>query len=110
MANYSNLSSNVAPWYSYRNNIKNVVIENGVTSIGNWAFYKCTSLTSITFESPTTEVGDDPLTIPSTATIYGYTGSTAETFAKNNGFNFVSLGDDFYSGFDGDKDPWSVSE
>ena len=27
-----------SPWYSYRKNIKNAIIEEGVTSIGNYAF------------------------------------------------------------------------
>ena len=41
------LGSNQNPWYSYKDSIKTVKIENGVTSIGNYAFYDCTSLTSI---------------------------------------------------------------
>ena len=35
------------PWYTYRSFIKSVVIDEGVTSIGTYAFYGCTSLTSI---------------------------------------------------------------
>ena len=30
-----------APWHSYRNNITSVIIENGVTSIGKYAFKSC---------------------------------------------------------------------
>lgn len=36
------------PWYSNRSDITNVIIENGVTSIGNNAFNDCRSLTSVT--------------------------------------------------------------
>ena len=36
------------PWYSQRGKIKKVVIEDGVTSIGDHAFFNCSSLTSVT--------------------------------------------------------------
>ena len=48
MANYS---SNNQPWYSYRTSIKTVVINSGITRIGNNSFYNCTSLTSATIPS-----------------------------------------------------------
>lgn len=35
------------PWYSYINDIKEVVLEEGVTTIGDYAFYGMTNLTSI---------------------------------------------------------------
>ena len=38
-------------------NIKNVVIEDGVTSIGNYAFWSCSSLTSITIPKSVTSIG-----------------------------------------------------
>ena len=41
-------SNSSVPWYSYYSSIKSVTIGNGVTSIGNNAFYGCTRLTSIT--------------------------------------------------------------
>ncbi|MBQ5591881.1 MAG: leucine-rich repeat protein [Clostridia bacterium] len=43
MTDYS--SSNYAPWYSYASSIKKIVIEDGVTSIGNYAFYNCSNVT-----------------------------------------------------------------
>ncbi len=42
-------------WKNYT--VKNAVIENGVTSIGEYAFYYCTSLTSITIPSGVTSIG-----------------------------------------------------
>ncbi len=36
------------PWHSYRTQIKTIVIEEGVTSIGVSAFVECTALTSVT--------------------------------------------------------------
>ena len=47
----------VAPWYSSRSSIKKVVIESGVTSIGNYAFEYCDGLTSIEIPASVTSIG-----------------------------------------------------
>lgn len=47
-----------APWFDYRENIKTVVIEDGITSIGDYAFYDCTSLTKITIPDSIDYIGD----------------------------------------------------
>lgn len=67
MYNYS--ESGNAPWYGYRNFIKSVIIADGVTSIGNWAFgrwaynnfngaYLYRYLTSITIPSSVMSIGE----------------------------------------------------
>ncbi|MCQ2227169.1 MAG: leucine-rich repeat protein [Bacteroidales bacterium] len=51
-------TSAVAPWYEYRTKINRVVIKSGITSIGNYSFYRCNKMKSsateksISFESP----------------------------------------------------------
>lgn len=54
MGNYS--SSNYAPWKG--NKVKSVIIENGVTNIGNYAFDHCEHLTSITISDSVTSIGE----------------------------------------------------
>ena len=57
MENY-NSSSNRAPWYSvYRVAIKAIVIGDSVTSIGDWAFDECISLTFVTIPDSVTTIG-----------------------------------------------------
>ena len=56
--NMSDWSSASIPWYSYRSSIKSVSIDNGVTSIGDYAFSSCDILTSITIPDSVTSIGD----------------------------------------------------
>ena len=56
MASYTD-SSNSAPWITNWNNVLALVIENGVTSIGERAFMSCSNLTSVTISSSVTNIG-----------------------------------------------------
>ena len=46
------------PWYSYADAVKRVVIEEGVTSIGDYAFRFCNKLISIDIPDRVTNIGD----------------------------------------------------
>ena len=83
--------------------LASITIPNSVTSIGFQAFSDCTSLTSITipasvkyidnyafgyyYDDEYNEVKIDGFKIT------GYSGSAAETYANDNGFEFISLGE-----------------
>ena len=56
MADYA--SSFSQPWYKERSNIKKVVVNSGVTSIGKYAFYYCRSMTSVSISSTVKSIGD----------------------------------------------------
>ena len=47
----------IAPWYEYRDRFSNVVIEEGVTHIGQQAFRGCTGVTSFTIPESVTSIG-----------------------------------------------------
>ncbi len=78
-------------------NLKSVTIPDSVTSIDEIAFEDCTSLKSITIPNSVTSIGDRALGYDSKEnkidgfTIYGYSGTAAETYANDNGFDFVDL-------------------
>ena len=55
MTNYSIYGT---PWSSYRSSITSLVIENGVTSIGDFAFFDCSGLTSVTIPDSVTSIGE----------------------------------------------------
>ncbi|MGN1045161.1 MAG: leucine-rich repeat domain-containing protein, partial [Candidatus Methanomethylophilaceae archaeon] len=59
------------PWYTFITEIKSVVLEDGVTSIGSSAFYECTSLTSVTIPNTVTSIN--------TAAFYECTSLTSVT-------------------------------
>ena len=59
MKNYTNSTADATtPWYPYRTTIKKIVIEKGVTSIGNYAFGGCVAATSISIPDSVTKIGE----------------------------------------------------
>jgi hypothetical protein len=56
MANYD--CGNETPWFQYINGIKTAVIQDGVTNIGDGAFYDCHRLTSVRIGNSVTTIAD----------------------------------------------------
>ncbi len=80
--------------------LTSVTISDSVTNIGDYAFLSCTSLTSVTIPDSVTSIGeyafgyyDDyhEYEVIDGFTIYGYKGSEAEKYAKDNKITFISL-------------------
>ncbi len=46
------------PWKSSKSSIKSVIVNNGVTSIGEYAFIECINLADITIPNSVTSIGD----------------------------------------------------
>ena len=88
-----------APWAPHTNNIQALVIENGVTSIGDFAFFHFTNLSSLTFgeNSQLTTIGSDAFDKCSSLTSLTLPGevTTIENYAAFNecGFTSVTLGE-----------------
>lgn len=120
--NYSSSSYASTPWYQSRDAIKEIVIEDGVTSVGSYMFYSCSNLINITLPLSVQSIGNNAFAdcnkleklkvynracafntecTGSYTTICGYAGSTAEAYANENGLNFELIPDDdhrhFYS-------------
>ena len=50
------------PWYTYRREIKKVVIQSGVTNIGNLAFYDCHAMEEISIPDSVTQIKQSAFT------------------------------------------------
>ena len=83
------------PWNSYKTSITKVVIEDGVTTIGGYAFGNCSDLKSVSIPSSITIIGTDAffgctgltsVTIPNGVTIIDY-----EAFRGCTGLESVSI-------------------
>ncbi|MCQ2112698.1 MAG: leucine-rich repeat protein [Bacteroidaceae bacterium] len=108
MPDYS-LYPNVAPWLSQSNQIESIIIGEGITNIGKYAFWTCSSPTSITIPSTVTSIGEyafwgcsrlTSITIPaSVRTIGKYAFQNCSSLER---INFGSLDITFSYAEDGD--------
>ena len=83
-----------APWYEQRDTIRTLVITEGVSSVGQRAFYDCMALTAVTLPKNITKVGDSAfsdcgalreITLPDSITALGsgaFSGCSALTSVK----------------------------
>ena len=69
--------------------ITHVIIPDGVTSIGDRAFCNCSRLLTVEIQSRDISFGTNAF--DAGITIYGYSGSTAESYAQANGISFVGI-------------------
>jgi hypothetical protein len=76
--------------------LTSIVIPQGTTEISYYAFLDCANLTSVTINNSQlvfNDMGMDIFGNIENLTIYGYAGSTAETYAVSKGIKFSSLGE-----------------
>lgn len=92
------------PWFSYRDDVKAVKIEDNVENLGRYAFSDCESLTEIAFPKTIQAIDDGALArTNSLSRIYGYKTTAAQDYATNNNIQFISLDSDNLGDIDGDN-------
>lgn len=73
----------------YNGNGGDVVIPEGVTAIGDQAFFECSSLTAVVIPENLTDIDDTAFECCESLTVSGVPGSYAEKYAKEHGLRFV---------------------
>lgn len=69
--------------------LEKIDLPYGIETLGKNVFKNCVSFTKITIPKATTSISDTAFSYPDKLTIYGVTGSYAETFANENDIAFV---------------------
>jgi hypothetical protein len=91
---YQISSGEDTPWEAYKESITSLVIEEGITYIGNFAFYGCIHLAAITFPCSVTTVGTASfMQCSSLSTVFfpTYQSTTVGSFAFSDCTNLVSF-------------------
>jgi len=90
-----NYKNKIPAWYECRKKIETVIMDDGVTGIGNWAFYSCEKLTSVTIPKSVTNIGDwafygcnnlATIEIPNSVTSIG-----DDAFGYCSGLTFITI-------------------
>ena len=93
------------PWFSYAGEIETVIIANGVTSIGDYAFEECFGLTTVTIGSGVTYIGNDAFYNCTAVTdVYCYADPAMLTWEENGCDDFKYDGSTIIHV--ADADPW----
>ena len=80
--------------FQYDAKLKEITIPSKVPKIENHTFDNCSELTTMTIKNPNVELAKKGMPM-NLKTIYGFKGSTAETYAKENGIDFISIDLDY---------------
>ena len=108
MYDYTTSSSKCAPWFPIAPNVKAIVIQNGITEIGNCAFYNCYTR-SVEIPNSVTRIGEqafvscdylESVTIPDSVTSIekrAFYGSKLTSISLGNGV--TTIGEDAFDCF-----------
>lgn len=84
-----------APWDSFRDKIESVIVEEGVTSIGNRAFYQCERLSYVNMKSTVIHIRSDAFSGCTALASVSFSSTTkiidSGAFAECRGLTFILL-------------------
>lgn len=90
--NYAKVSD--IPWYSNRLNVTHIIIDNEITGIGDRCFYGCINTQKAEIPPSVLTIGAYTFANCDDMTIYGKSGTYAETYANSNNILFIDVNKD----------------
>ncbi len=78
--------------FDFCTGLSSVILPDSVTRIDDHAFEGCSGLTSITIPDSVTYIDEDAFDLFFEGTIYGYENSAAQAYAEKRGYSFQSIG------------------
>ena len=73
------------------NYVREIQLNNGITQISGNAFYNCELLSKVTLPQSIEVIGNDTFGNCNNVTIYGFSGSYTEKYAKRNNIEFIAV-------------------
>lgn len=90
--------------FATNTNVREVILSNHITSIGDGAFTQCENLSKIVIPDSVSEIGDNAFRACDHVVIYAYEDSYALAYAKEHEIEYVCLSSDTYLRGDSDGD------
>ena len=76
----ADMTEDTQPWKDYRTGIKSVVVENGVTAIGQRAFFNYTNLSEVTIQATSLSIGNEAFAGTASDIVFFVPGAFAATY------------------------------
>ena len=93
---YDFATTSEIPWYQHRQKVKKIMISDGITSIGDKAFYGCINTLGAVVPESVADVGENAFRNCDKAGIYSKWGSFAQEYAEDNRMDFYAMFGDLY--------------
>lgn len=84
-------TSGSVPWYDYADLVNNIVVNEGITVLGNYAFNCFVNLDSVIIKNKDITFGKYVFNTDAGMTVFAQGGGNIEEYCNNNGIDFIDI-------------------